>query len=96
MSDSFVRRLLFVPLLLTAAACGSDTETTVQGERTTTNLAPWSNLPDQLFERAGLGTDALSDTQQAAVPAILKAGLSTDGFHQVVGITTADGVLARR
>ncbi|XVU29884.1 DUF3500 domain-containing protein [Actinoplanes sp. CA-054009] len=69
-------------------------KTTVQGERTTTNLAQWSNLPDQLFKRAGLRMDALSDTQQTAVLAILKAGLSTDGYNQVVGITTADGVLA--
>ncbi|GAA0469654.1 hypothetical protein Ade02nite_32650 [Paractinoplanes deccanensis] len=69
-------------------------KTTVQGERTTANLAQWSNLPDQLFERAGLRMDKLSGEQQAAVLAILKAGLSTDGYNQVAGITTADGVLA--
>ena len=32
----------------------------VQGERTPENLAQWSNLPDQLFERAGLRMDTLS------------------------------------
>ncbi|BBH70389.1 hypothetical protein ACTI_70740 [Actinoplanes sp. OR16] len=68
-------------------------KTTVQGERTTGNLAQWSNLPDQLFKRSGLRMDALSTTQQAAVLTILQAALSSDGYAQVTGITTGDGVL---
>ncbi|WP_433824798.1 DUF3500 domain-containing protein [Actinoplanes sp. CA-015351] len=72
----------------------NDTEkTSVQGERTTDNLAQWSNLPDQLFKRAGLRMDALSTDQQAAVLKILQAALSSDGYAQVTGITTGDGVL---
>ncbi|MEU8243997.1 DUF3500 domain-containing protein [Actinoplanes missouriensis] len=67
--------------------------TSVQGERTTDNLAKWSNLPDQLFTRAGLRMDALSTEQQAAVLKILQAALSSDGYAQVTGITTGDGVL---
>ncbi|MEU4694034.1 DUF3500 domain-containing protein [Actinoplanes sp. NPDC023714] len=65
----------------------------VQGERTTENLAKWSNLPDQLFKRDGLRMDALSTAQQAAVLKILQAALSADGYAQVTGITTGDGVL---
>ncbi|MEU4564433.1 DUF3500 domain-containing protein [Actinoplanes sp. NPDC023936] len=68
-------------------------KTSVQSERTTDNLAKWSNLPDQLFERAGLRMDALSTAQQAAVLKILQAALSSDGYAQVTGITTGDGVL---
>jgi len=68
--------------------------TEVAGERTAANLAQWSNLPDQLFERAGLRMDSLDDTQQAAVLKILRSALSPDGYTQVTGITTADGVLA--
>lgn len=67
---------------------------TVAGERTAANLAQWSNLPDQLFKRAGLRMDALSATQQAAALAVLQAGLSEPGYEQVTQITTADGVLA--
>ena len=66
----------------------------VQGERTAANLSQWSNLPDQLFERAGLRMDELSADQQAAVLKILQAALSPEGYAQVTQITTADGVLA--
>jgi hypothetical protein len=66
----------------------------VAGERTPANLAQWSNLPDELFERAGLRMDGLDQTQQAAVLKILQAALSPEGYTQVTGITTADGVLA--
>jgi len=65
----------------------------VMGERTQANLAQWSNLPDELFKRAGLRMDALNDQQRAGVLSILKAGLSADGYRQVVAVTTADGVL---
>ena len=69
-------------------------QTTVSGERTQANLSQWSNLPDELFERAGLRMDSLNDAQRAAVLKILQAALSPEGYTQVVGITTADGVLA--
>ncbi|SHN34550.1 DUF3500 domain-containing protein [Cryptosporangium aurantiacum] len=68
-------------------------KTSVQGERTAANLAQWSNLPDQLFKRAGLRMDALSAAQQAAALKVLRAALSDEGYTQVTGITTADGVL---
>jgi Protein of unknown function (DUF3500) len=67
---------------------------TVAGERTPANLGQWSNLPDQLFARAGLRMDKLSADQRAAVPTILRAALSPEGYAQVTQITTADGVLA--
>jgi hypothetical protein len=66
----------------------------VQGERTPANLGQWSNLPDQLFARAGLRMDKLSADQRAAVLKILQAALSPEGYAQVTQITTADGVLA--
>jgi Protein of unknown function (DUF3500) len=69
-------------------------KTTVSGERTAANLGQWSNLPDQLFERAGLRLDALSAAQQAAALKILEAALSPEGYEQVKEISTADGVLA--
>jgi hypothetical protein len=68
-------------------------KTSVSGEWTQANLSQWSNLPDQLFQRAGLRMDALSSAQQAAVLKILKAALSDEGYQQVTRITYADGVL---
>jgi hypothetical protein len=67
---------------------------TAAGERTPANLGQWSNLPDQLFARAGLRMDKLSADQRAAVLTILRAALSPEGYAQVTQITTADGVLA--
>ena len=69
-------------------------KTTVLAERTQANLSLWSNLPDQLFKRAGLRMDKLSADQQKAVLAILAAALSPEGYTQVTQISTADGVLA--
>jgi uncharacterized protein DUF3500 len=66
----------------------------VQGERSPDNLAQWSNLPDQLFERAGLRMDSLNADQQAEALKVLQAALSPEGYAQVTQITTADGVLA--
>jgi hypothetical protein len=68
--------------------------TSVTAERTQANLSQWSNLPDQLFERAGVRMDGLSAEQQAAVSKILQAALSPEGYAQVSQIATADGVLA--
>ncbi|MGI5290570.1 DUF3500 domain-containing protein [Nonomuraea polychroma] len=72
----------------------STQKTTVTAERTQANLSQWSNLPDQLFKRAGLRMDSLDSTQQTAVLKILKAALSDEGYKQVTQITTGDGVLA--
>jgi hypothetical protein len=69
-------------------------KTTVQAERTSSNLSQWSNLPDQLFKRAGLRMDSLSADQQAAAMKVLQAALSPEGYTQVTQISTADGVLA--
>lgn len=71
----------------------SSQQSTVQASRTQSNLSQWSNLPDGLFTRAGLRMDTLTTTQQAAVLTILRAALSDEGYEQVTGITTADGVL---
>ncbi|WP_229070351.1 DUF3500 domain-containing protein [Actinoplanes sp. DH11] len=75
------------------ASLGDTERAGVLGERTTANLSQWSNLPDQLFKRAGLRMDALSAEQQGAVRKILQAALSSDGYAQLTGITTGDGVL---
>jgi hypothetical protein len=63
-------------------------------ERSPANLAQWSDLPDELFDRAGLRMDGLSAEQQAAALAILQGALSSEGYAQVTEITAADGVLA--
>jgi hypothetical protein len=65
-----------------------------QGERNQANLSQWSNLPDQLFARAGLRMDKLTADQQAAAQRILQTALSPEGYAQISQITTADGVLA--
>lgn len=75
------------------ATLSTSQKSAVQASRTQSNLSQWSNLPDGLYTRAGLRMDALTSTQQAAVLAILRAALSDDGYEQVTGITTADGVL---
>ncbi|MEU5888969.1 DUF3500 domain-containing protein [Streptomyces sp. NPDC047461] len=75
------------------ATLSSTQQSTVQASRSQSNLSQWSNLPDGLFTRAGLRMDTLSSTQQSAVLAILQAALSDEGYEQVTGITTADGVL---
>lgn len=68
--------------------------TAVTGERTQANLSQWSNLPNQVFARAGIRMDSLDGTQQEAVLTILRAALSPEGYAQVTGITAADGVWA--
>lgn len=69
-------------------------KSTVQADRSQANLSQWSNLPDQLFKRAGLRMDTLSTAQQAAAMKVLQAALSPEGYTQVTQISTADGVLA--
>ncbi|GLP81021.1 DUF3500 domain-containing protein [Mycobacterium antarcticum] len=63
-------------------------------DRTSVNLAHWSNLPDGIFARAGVRMDTLTQAQRQAALAILRAALSPAGYQQVEQITTADGVLA--
>ncbi|WP_344863477.1 DUF3500 domain-containing protein [Planomonospora alba] len=72
----------------------AEQKTAVAAERSQANLSQWSNLPDQLFKRAGLRMDKLNSDQQTAVAKILQAALSEQGYRQVTQITTADGVLA--
>jgi Protein of unknown function (DUF3500) len=62
--------------------------------RTSSNLQQWSNLPDQLYKRAGLRMDTLNSAQKLAELNILKSALSPEGFLQVSQIMAADGVLA--
>lgn len=66
----------------------------VHAVRNKSNLAQWSDQADQSFKRGGLMMETLTDGQKAAVLAILRAGLSTEGYNQVLGITTADSMLA--
>lgn len=76
------------------ATLSADQKNTVVADRTPANLSQWSNLPDPLFERAGLRMNCLGDAQQKAVRAILQAALSPEGYRQVNQITAADSVLA--
>ncbi|WP_018680748.1 DUF3500 domain-containing protein [Actinokineospora enzanensis] len=69
-------------------------KSTVLAERTAANLAQWSNLPDQLFKRAGLRMDTLSTAQKTLVKKVLESALSSSGYAQVTQISAADGVLA--
>jgi len=54
----------------------------------------WSNLPQGLFQRAGLMWGDLSETQQNAWLAVMQATLSTAGFNRVIAEWNADDVLA--
>jgi hypothetical protein len=47
--------------------------------RTSANLAQWSDRPDHLVKRAGLRMDTLTVQQRNGVLGILRAGLSTEG-----------------
>lgn len=76
------------------ATLDASQKTTAVAERMQANLSQWSNLPDQLFKRAGLRMDTLTEAQQKGVLAIFEAALSPEGYAQVLQITTADGVLA--
>lgn len=66
----------------------------VTAKRTPANLAQWSNLPNQVFTRAGLRMDSLDRAQQDAVLAILRAALSPEGYAQVAGVRAGDDVWA--
>jgi hypothetical protein len=50
----------------------------------------WSNLPTGPFTRAGLRMGDLTDTQRAAVRALLTAALSPEGYGKVMSIVAAD------
>lgn len=53
----------------------------------------WSNLPQGLFERAGLRMGDLSEEQQNASLAVLQAILSTEGYNRVIAEWNADEAL---
>ena len=54
----------------------------------------WSNLPQGLYQRAGLMWGNLSDTQKAAWLAVMKVTLSTEGYNRVLAEWNADDALA--
>ena len=54
----------------------------------------WSNLPEGLFTRAGLMMGNLSEAQQNACLAVLKALLSAEGYNRVISEWNADEALA--
>jgi hypothetical protein len=54
----------------------------------------WSNLPQGLYQRAGLMWGNLSDTQRNAWLAIMQATLSTEGYNRVLAEWNADDALA--
>jgi len=70
-------------------------------EKTTVNLAftdtkdrtSWSNLPTGMKARPGAEMGALSATSQAAVLALMKIVLSTDGQSDLTGVRAADSYL---
>ena len=74
----------------------SDSEkTSVQFDWTDTDQKQrWSNLPEGLFDRAGLKWGDLSEPQQTAWLAVMQATLSTEGYSRVIAEWNADDVLA--
>ncbi|MBV9788685.1 MAG: DUF3500 domain-containing protein [Chloroflexi bacterium] len=54
----------------------------------------WSNLPEGLYERAGLMWGDLSEEQQNAWLAIMQVTLSEEGYNRVIAEWNADEVLA--
>ena len=54
----------------------------------------WSNLPEGLYERAGLMWGNLSEAQQNAWLPVLQATLSTEGYNRVIAEWNADEALA--
>ena len=54
----------------------------------------WSNLPEGLYERAGLMWGNLDDDSQQAWLGVLKSILSDEGYTQVLGEWGADDALA--
>ena len=54
----------------------------------------WSNLPEGLFERAGLRWGDLTEAQQTAWLEVMQATLSEDGYNQIVAEWNADDALA--
>ena len=55
----------------------------------------WSNLPQGLYQRAGLMWGNLSAAQQTAWLAVLQATLSTEGYTRVLAEWNADDQLAQ-
>jgi hypothetical protein len=55
----------------------------------------WSNLPTGPFTRAGLRMGDLTESQRAAVRALLAAALSREGYTKVMAIVEADEDLRR-
>lgn len=54
----------------------------------------WSNLPQGLYERAGIMWGDMSEEQQNAWLAVMQATLSTEGYNRVLAEWNADEVLA--
>jgi hypothetical protein len=54
----------------------------------------WSNLPEGLYERAGLKWGDLSEQQQTAWLAVMQATLSEEGYNRVIAEWNADDALA--
>ncbi len=54
----------------------------------------WSNLPQGLFQRAGLMWGDLNETQQNAWLAVMQATLSTEGYNRVLAEWNGDDALA--
>ena len=54
----------------------------------------WSNLPQGLYERAGLMWGDLSDEQRTAWLAVMKATLSEEGYTRVLAEQAGDDALA--
>jgi Protein of unknown function (DUF3500) len=59
-----------------------------------TQKQKWSNLPQGLYQRAGLMVGNLSEDKVNAFLAVMKATLSSEGYNRVVAEWTADEQLA--
>lgn len=56
----------------------------------------WSNLPDGVFQRAGLRWADLDETERAAWLEVMRATLSAEGYQRVLAEWRADDALAAR
>jgi hypothetical protein len=59
----------------------------------TTQRQRWSNLPEGLFERAGLMWGNISETRQNAWLALMQATLSAEGYNRIMAEWNADDAL---
>ena len=59
----------------------------------TTARTQWSNLPSAMYDREGLRTGDMTETQRILVHDLLRASTSSQGYLKIVGIMWLDDIL---